>query len=205
MELTPRQKSVFEVLCAYYRQHGYSPTVREIGDRLGLAGPAGVHRLLKILEEKGYIHSEVGKKRSWRPVERKIEPFFMPVAGEIAAGRPLDIWDHPDERLPLDPLLYGHENCFAVRVRGDSMTGMHIRDGDLAVIRPQLTVETGEIAAVLVEGTLLEATLKIVRKEWNLLELKAANPAYPLLRFQGRARERVRIVGKYVGLIRREK
>ena len=103
----------------------------------------------------------------------------------------------------MDPTFYGHEGCFAVRVTGDSMIGVHIRDGDLAVIRPQQNVENGEIAAVLVEGLLTEATLKIVRKARSLLELHSANPDYPPLCFKGRARGRVKIVGKYAGLIRK--
>lgn len=202
-ELTLRQKSVFDVICSYHRRQGYSPTVREICDKLGLAGPAGVHRILGVLEEKGFLAFTKGKNRSWRPVGWDAD-YTMPVAGRIAAGEPLDVWDNPDERIALDPLLYGDEACFALRVCGDSMVGVHIVDGDLAIIRPQPSVDSGEIAAVMVEGMLWEATLKIVKKQWNLLELHAANEAYPPLRFMGGGRKRVRIVGKYVGLVRRE-
>ena len=201
MELTPRQKSVYKVICEYHRKNGFSPTVREICTRLGLAGPAGVHRILGVLEEKGLIRSTPGKNRSWRPVN--LEPLFeMPVFGRIAAGKPLDVWDNMDESIPVDPTLYGHAACFAVRISGDSMVGEHIRDGDLAVIRPQADVESGEIAAVLIEGMLMEATLKIVRKTRYQMALHSANPDYPPICFKGRARGKVKIVGKYVGLIR---
>lgn len=202
MALTPRQESVYRVICEYHRRNGFSPTVREICEHLGLSSPAGVHRVLGVLKEAGYIRSASGKKRAWRPVEQGAL-YDMPVAGRIAAGRPLDVWENPDERVPVDPAFYGHEGCFAVRVTGDSMLGVHIREGDLAVIRPQQNVENGEIAAVLVEGLLTEATLKIVRKARSLLELHSANPDYPPLCFKGRARGRVKIVGKYVGLIRK--
>lgn len=202
MELSSRQKSVLDVIIQYHRRHGYFPTVREIGDKLGLAGPAGVHRILGVLEEKGYIVSTPGKKRS-RRLAGGYPAREMPVKGAIAAGEPLDVWEHPDERIPVDPLLYGHEGCFAVRVTGDSMIGRHIREGDLAVIRPQADVENGEIAAVLVAGMLTEAALKIIRKQRGLLELHSANPDYPPLQFFGRSRRKVRILGKYVGLIRR--
>ena len=204
MELTSRQESVLKIIWQYHREQGFSPTVREICEQLGLAGPAGVHRILKMLEQKGYIKSTSGKKRSWRPVHP--EPLHgMPVLGEIAAGEPLDIWDNMDEQLPVDPAFYGHEACFAVRVAGDSMIGMHIRDGDLAVIRPHPNVENGEIVAVLIEEMLMAATLKIIRRKRNVLALHSANPAYPTIRFSGKAREKVRILGKYVGLIRRPK
>jgi repressor LexA len=203
MELTPRQQSVYRVICEYHRKHGHSPSVREICKKLGLAGPAGVHRILGVLEEKGVIRSTPGKKRSWVPVDPE-EGQGMPVAGTIAAGRPLNIWDHPDERIGVDPGFYGHEQCFALRVAGDSMIGAHILDGDLAVIRPQADVEDGQVAAVMVEGILPEATLKKVRKKRNTLELQAANPAYPAIRFYGAERREVKILGRYVGLIRRK-
>ncbi|MFP4445533.1 MAG: transcriptional repressor LexA [Desulfosudaceae bacterium] len=201
MELTPRQQSVLDVIRDHYRRFGFSPTVREICERLGLAGPAGVHRVLRVLEDKGVIRSEPGKKRCWQPVLRP-DVRDMPVAGRIAAGAPLDVWARPDERLPVAPELYGHRDCFALLVTGDSMIGAHIQDGDLAVIRPQPDVDSGEIAAVMIAGILPEATLKVVRKTRYTLELLAVNPDYPPLVFAGAEQARVGIVGKYVGLIR---
>ncbi len=204
MELTPRQESVYKVILAYYRQHRFSPTVREIGEQLGLAGPAGIHRILKVLEARGYLSSTPGKNRSWRPVARELTP-SLPVAGTIAAGEPLAVWDNPEERLPVDPTLYGHPDCFALRVAGDSMTGVHIQNNDLAIIRPQNDVASGEIAAVIVDGMLPEATLKFVNKKIGMVELKAANPDYPPLLFEGADREKIRIMGRYVGLIRQNR
>jgi repressor LexA len=203
MELTARQHSVYRVICDYHRQYGYSPSVREICEKLGLAGPAGVHRILGVLEEKGMIRSTAGKNRSWVPVVLEKEQ-GMPIAGTIAAGMPLDVWENPEERIGVDPKLYGDVQCFALRVSGDSMTGVHILDGDLAVIRPQADVEDGQIAAVIVEDILTEATLKKVRKKRNTIELQSANPAYPAMRFYGHKKKRVRIIGKYVGLIRKD-
>ncbi|MFP4454033.1 MAG: LexA family protein, partial [Desulfobacterales bacterium] len=115
-----------------------------------------------------------------------------------------DVWDNPDERIWVDPMLYGHKGCFALRVSGDSMIGEHLLDGDLAVIRPQEAVEDGEIAAVMVEGILTEAALKRVHKKDDVLELHSANRKYPVMRFFGDGKKRVRIVGKYVGLIRKQ-
>ncbi|MFW6082220.1 MAG: transcriptional repressor LexA [Desulfosalsimonas sp.] len=202
MELTPRQESVYLVICDYHRKYGYSPSVREICEKLGLAGPAGVHRILGVLEEKGVIRSAAGKKRSWVPVVPENWQ-GMPVAGTIAAGKPLDVWDRPDERIGVDTMIFGNEDCFALRVAGDSMIEAHILDGDLAVIRPQTDVDEGQIAAVMVDGVLPEATLKKVKKKRNSLELHSANPAYKAMRFYGQRKNKVTIVGLYTGLIRR--
>ncbi|MBC2717379.1 MAG: repressor LexA [Desulfobacteraceae bacterium] len=169
---------------------------------MGLKGPAGVHRILNVLIEKGFIESTPGKKRSWRPVGGMGIEKSIPLAGHIAAGSPVSIYDHVEAFLPVDPDFYGHESCFAVRVMGDSMIDAHIQDGDLAIIVPVSDVDDGGIAAVIVEDILIEATLKIIRRKKNTLELHSANRKYPPIIFKGRDRKKVRIVGKYVGLIR---
>lgn len=210
MELTPRQLSVYEYILHHHQKYSMAPTVREICEHLGLKGPAGVHRILNVLIDKGFIESILGKKRSWRPVvgahggpnNRLDELKTIPLAGHIAAGTPISIYDHVEESLPIDPALYGHESCFAVRVKGDSMTGAHIRDGDLAIIVPVNDTDDGTIAAVIVEDMLTEATLKIIRRKRNIVELHSANRKYPPIVFKGKDRKKVRIVGKYVGLIR---
>ncbi|MEJ2154953.1 MAG: LexA family transcriptional regulator [Desulfobacteraceae bacterium] len=164
-ELTPRQQSVLDFIVEYQKEHRMAPSVREIGEHLGLSAPAGIHRLLHVLKEKGYIVAEPGKKRSWS--------------------------------------VFGGDNCFGLRVKGDSMIGAHIQDGDIAIIRPQKQVGNGVIAAVLVEDLLTEATLKIVQRTGTALTLKAANPACRSLVFRYGGRKRVSIVGKLVGVVRR--
>lgn len=206
MELTPRQLSVYEYILHHHQKHGMAPTVREICEDLGLKGPAGVHRILHILIDKGFIESMPGKKRSWRPVGgsniRLDEPKTIPLAGHIAAGTPISVYDHVEEFLPIDPALYGHESCFAVRVSGDSMIDAHIADGDLAIIVPVDDTDDGAIVAVIVDDLLIEATLKFIRRKRNVIELHSANRGYPPIVFKGRDRKKVRVVGKYVGLIR---
>ena len=96
----------------------------------------------------------------------------------------------------------GAKRCFGLRVKGDSIIDAHILDGDLVIIRPQQRVESREIAAVMVEGLLLEATLKIVRCTRSTLTLESANPAYSPLVFKGPQRRQVVILGRYVGLLR---
>ena len=108
-----------------------------------------------------------------------------------------------EEELAVSPSLFGCETCFGLKVKGDSMIGEYIVDGDIAIIRPQKRVENGEIAAVVVEDLLPEATLKRVRRSRSTLILEAANPAYDPLVFKGRSRSQVRIIGKFVGVVRR--
>jgi repressor LexA len=201
-DLTPRQKSVLEFIMAYQKENRMAPSVREIGGHLGLSAPAGIHRLLHVLKEKGYIVAEPGKKRSWR-LARHITGQGIPVLGDIAAGVPMEAIENIEEELRIDPSVFGCDHCFGLRVNGDSMIGANIQDGDIAIIRPQKQVKNGGIAAVLVEDLLPEATLKIVQRTGTALTLKAANPAYRSLVFRYGGRKRVSIVGKLVGVIRR--
>ena len=201
-DLTPRQKSVLDFILDYQKSHRMAPTVREIGEHLGLSAPAGIHRLLHVLKEKGYIVAEAGKKRSWRPA-RNITGRGIPLLGDIAAGVPIEAIENVDEELRVDPEVFGCDHCFGLRVRGDSMIGANIQDGDIAVIRPQRRVANGSIAAVVVEDLLPDATLKIVRRTKTALTLKAANPAYRSMVFRYGGRKRVSIIGKFMGIIRR--
>jgi repressor LexA len=205
-DLTPRQKSVLDFVIAFQRQHRMAPTVREIGAYLGLSGPAGIHRILNILKDKGYILAEPGKKRAWR-FSREIAhpdvPRGIPLIGSIAAGTPIEAVENWETELAVSPDVFGCKRCFGLRVRGDSMIDAHIMDGDLAIIRPQPRVEKGEIAAVLVQAQLPEATLKIVRWTRSSLFLEPANAAFPPLVFKGPQRGQVSILGKFVGILRR--
>lgn len=201
-DLTPRQKSVLDFIIAFQQEHHMAPTVREIGACLGLRAPAGIHRILNILKDKGYLLAEPGKMRSWR-FTKGITGQGIPLVGTIAAGLPVEAIENLEEELALSPDLFGCERCFALRVKGDSMIDAHIMDGDLAIIRSQKRVANGAIAAVLVQDILLEATLKIVRYTQTALSLEPANPAYSALVFKGRQRKYVSILGQYVGIVRR--
>ena len=201
-DLTPRQKSVLDFIIAFQQEHRMAPTVREICAHLGLSGPAGIHRILGVLKDQGYIISEPGKKRSWR-VSKENTGKGIPLVGTIAAGVPLEAIENFEEELAVSPRMFGCDNCFGLRVSGDSMIEAHILDGDLAIIRPQQRVENGEIAAVTVEGTLPEATLKIVRRDRSSLSLVPANSAHSPLVFKGPQRKQVAVIGKLVGIVRR--
>ncbi|MFH1147659.1 MAG: transcriptional repressor LexA [Pseudomonadota bacterium] len=201
MELTARQKGVLEFIRDHHERFGIPPSVREICANLGLRGPAGIHRILNVLIAKGYLTAIAGKKRSWC-LTNTAKP-RIPVLGRIAAGTPIEAIADNGEDLPLDPEIFGCDECFVLRVQGDSMVDAHIIDGDFAVIRPQDIARSGEVVAVMVECLLPEATLKTLRRKRNVTELHAENSAYPPLVFKGREQKRIRIIGKFVGLVRR--
>ena len=200
-ELTARQRSVLQFVIDYHRRHRVAPSVREIGRGVGLRSPAGVHRILDILKARGYLDSEPDKQRTWR-FAGPLDGPGLPVLGAIAAGAPIEALGEVEEMVAVSPLLFGDEACFGLRVRGDSMEGAHILDGDLAVIRPGVRVISGQIGAVLVADLLTEATLKIVRRDGQTLTLAAANPAYADMVFRNRERRQVTIVGKLAGVVR---
>ncbi|NNG01372.1 MAG: transcriptional repressor LexA [Desulfobacteraceae bacterium] len=201
-DLTPRQHSVLEFIVTYQQEHRIAPTVREIADYLGLRSPGGIHRILTVLKEKGYILSDAGKKRAWRfrvPITGK----GIPVIGKIAAGQPIEAVENMAEELSISPDVFGCGRCFSLKVQGDSMIDAHIVDGDLAIIRPQQTAENGEIAAVIIHEVPEEATLKRIRRRGKTLILEPANDAYDSLVFKGKDIARVSIIGKLVGVVRK--
>jgi repressor LexA len=168
---------------------------------LGLSSPGSLLKHIRALESRGLLETIPGKKRAWRVVGEEASR-TIPLLGRIAAGTPILATQNRDEELPVDPALFGADSAFALRVRGDSMRDAHIRDGDIAVIRPQQDAEDGEIVAAMVEDLEPEATLKILRRTAEQLELHPANPEHSIIVFQGRERERVKVIGKLIGVIR---
>lgn len=201
MGVTSRQQQILTFISRFQRRHGFPPSLREICLELGLASPGSLLKHIRTLESLGLLEAAPGKKRAWRVTTDEAAP-AIPLLGRIAAGTPIPALEHRDEVLPVDPMLFGAESAFALRVRGDSMKDAHIRDGDLAVIRPQQDAEDGEIVAALVEDLEPEATLKILRRSKDKVELHPANPEHPVFVFEGQDRGRVTIVGKLIGVIR---
>jgi repressor LexA len=200
--MTKRQKQVLEFMKRFLDDNGYMPSVREICDGMNLASPGSLFKHLTALEKEGVLNRTPGKKRSWHLTERSEEPYFIPVLGQIAAGAPILAEENWEEEIQVDPKMFGFPECFAVRVKGDSMIDAHIGDGDLAVIRPQRMANQGEIVAVLIDGLQPEATLKIFRRKDDTIELRPANPIYKSMYFHGPDTERITILGKLVGVIR---
>ena len=201
-DLAPRQCSVLAFITDFQREFAIAPTVREIADHLGLRSPGGIHRILGVWKERGYLDSQEAKMRSWRSV-KPLPGGGIPLIGEIAGGLPMEAVEHLQETLAISPEVFGCAPCFALQVCGDSMSGAHIMDGDLAIIRRQAQVENGEIAAVVVEDLLTEATLKIVRRKGWELRLEPAKRRYWALVFKGAQRRHLVILGRLAGIVRR--
>src|SRR3990170_5966841 len=148
---TPRQRQVYEFLRAYIRRHGSAPTYEEIRRHFGFRSYHAVQKHLRALEERGELRSPWGgRKRALTLVEppphalaQAAAGAFVPLFGEVAAGRPLEPFEHP-EPVEIPPsLLRGGEN-FALRVRGNSMIDEGIHDGDIVIVRRQTTAENGQ-------------------------------------------------------------
>jgi repressor LexA len=178
-ELTDKQQKIYEFIRSRIQDGGIPPTVREIGDYFGIT-VKGAYDHLKAIEKKGYIRCEQNKSRA---IELLIDKegrvprtVAVPLVGDIAAGSPIlaeeNITDYLD--FPKDLLGRGSE-YFALKVRGDSMTGAGINNGDIAIIAKSPTARDGEIIAALVEG---EATLKRLKKKDGSVQLVPENPSY---------------------------
>lgn len=208
MKLTERKRQILELFGKSQSRQGFPPSVREIVEDLGLSSAGSLHKHLQAMEQGGYLERTQGKKRTWKLTQKAWDvigrplPPTLPLIGQIAAGTPILAEQNREDELPVDPSLFGYEDAFALRVKGDSMIDAHIRDGDLAIIRPQDDAEDGRIVAVLVEGLEPEATLKVFRRRNGTVELHPANPQYKPLRFQGEEKSKVRILGRLIGVIR---
>ena len=205
--LTERQRQILELIRVRVADRGYPPTVREIGEAVGLASPSSVHAQISTLVKAGRLRRDPSKTRALvvidevRPAPKPVrsDPTSLrsvPLLGAIAAGAPLLAEQHVDSVLTLPTQLVGQGETFMLEVQGESMTGAGILSGDRVVVRAQPTVENGEIAAVLVDET--EATIKRVRFGTDgRIELLSENPEYPPL-----VPDDPRILGKVVTVIR---
>ncbi len=201
MTITHRQQQVLNFIARFQAREGFPPSVREICAHLGLQSPGSLIKHLRALEGEGLLSRNPGKKRAWK-LTRPLRPGTLPLIGQIAAGTPILAAENREDEIPVDPWLFGDEDSFALRVKGDSMIEAQIKDGDLAVIRPQEEAVNGSIVAVLVEGLETEASLKTIRRGPGRLELISANAAYAPLVFEGEDVGRVKVLGRLVGLIR---
>lgn len=169
----PRTSSKQEEIQAYIEQfvaeNGYAPSVREIGAAVGLRSTASVSYHLNQLQEKGLLSFEPGKKRAITTQTGRSGQ--IPILGVVTAGLPILAVENREGALPWD----GDPCCFALRVRGDSMLGAGILDGDLVVVRPQPTAEEGQIVVALLGE---EATVKRLHRSRGEVWLQPENPAY---------------------------
>jgi repressor LexA len=206
--LTDRQREIWEFLVRYVEAHGYPPTVREIGQEVGLASPSTVHAHLANLERAGMLRRDPTKPRALEllaPHRRESKPqpepdvHRLPLVGQIAAGGPLLAEQNVEEYLAVpEPLARGGEE-FLLRVRGESMINAGILDGDFVVVRRQQDAGNGEIVAALAgeDEAADEATVKRFYRENGRVRLQPENdalePMYPPY---------VQVLGKVIGVFR---
>jgi len=207
-ELTSRQEEILEFISAFSVQHGMPPTVREIGERFRVT-PRAAFDHLRALERKGVLKRRETRGRTSRALTLARPPHTgefrrVPVLGRIAAGAPLLAEEHRDGELPLAPsaLPGPAEDFFALRVRGDSMIGAHICDGDLVVVRKQSAAQPNDIVvAMLGEGSEAEATVKRFVPDGSRVVLKPENPTMEPIVVDPRSRA-LKILGKVIGVVR---
>ncbi len=198
-ELSDRQARILEYIRQVTRARAYPPSVREIGEAVGLSSSSTVHNHLNQLERRGLIKRDPSKSRTVQLVdavqsaELRQAAVSIPVVGNVAAGTPILAEQNIEEHIMLSPDL-AEEGWFALRVRGDSMVDVGIFDGDLVIVRPQQDAPDGTIVVALVED---EATVKRLDRSSGRVRLLAENPAYAPIE-----PEQAAMVGAVRGLIR---
>ena len=204
--LTGRQQEIWKFLTDYVDEHGYPPTVREIGGAVGLASPSTVHAHLANLERAGLIKRDPTKPRALElrrdPMaerRRATDVHRLPLVGEIAAGGPLLAEQNVEEYVSVPEPLAGGGEEFVLRVKGDSMVNAGILDGDLAVVRRQQDANDGDIVVALAGADELadEATVKRLFRENGRVRLQPENQAMEPI-----YAEHVQILGKVTGVFR---
>ncbi|HJQ77998.1 MAG TPA: transcriptional repressor LexA [Acidimicrobiia bacterium] len=202
--LTDRQQQVLDYIKTMVEGRGYPPSVREIGDAVGLSSPSSVHAQLNSLVAAGLIRKDPSKPRAImimdeRPAAVPANPKTrdVPVLGRIAAGTPILAAEHIEDVMPLPTELVGEGPVFLLEVKGDSMIDAGIHPGDLVAIHKQPDARDGEIVAALVEGE--EATVKRLQRKDGKVILHSENPAYEPMVFT----DGVELIGKVVSVLRR--
>lgn len=193
--LTDRQAQVLEFIRDFQAEHGYPPTVREVAASFGFRSPRAAHDHMKALQKKGYLRAAPGLPRALAVLGSRRN---IPILGRIAAGAPILAVEEADEFLDLEPSFFGSGRFFALRVKGDSMVGDHIQEGDLVILKAQEQARSGEVVAVLLED---EVTLKHFHPTKQGVELRAANPRVKTILVQ--PGEELRILGVMAGLVRK--
>jgi repressor LexA len=200
VELTGRQQEIWSFLVEYVDRHGYPPTVREIGEAVGLASPSTVHAHLANLERAGLLRRDPTKPRALELTGRETESVVtmpkLPLLGQIAAGGPLLAEQNVEDELAVPESLRGD---FLLRVKGDSMIEAGILEGDIVVVRRAQDARNGEIVVALAgdDESADEATVKTFYKEKGRVRLQPENSALEPI-----YADHVQVLGKVVGVFR---
>lgn len=193
---TPRQQAILNTIRDFTREHGYPPSVREIGERVGLSSSSTVQCHLRTLEKKGLIRRDPTKPRalvSGSDYSRDV--VTIPIVGRVAAGIPITSVENIEDEFTLPSSFIKRSDSFMLRVKGDSMVDAAILDGDLVLVSPQPVANNGEIIVADIDG---EATVKRFYKEENRIRLQPENkfmePIYT---------DRATVLGKVTAVIRK--
>ncbi|MEY8040648.1 transcriptional repressor LexA [Saccharopolyspora cebuensis] len=203
--LSERQLKVLDAIRTWMREHGYPPSVREIGDAVGLTSTSSVAYQLRVLERKGYLRRDPHRPRTVGvlvagegddgELAGRTKPAYVPVVGRIAAGGPILAEEAIEDVFPLPKEIVGDGTLFLLRVVGDSMTDLAITDGDWVAVRQQPDAENGDVVAAMIEG---EATVKTFKRTDEHVWLMPHNSAYePILG------DDAKVLGKVVAVLRR--
>ena len=200
LKLTKRQQEIFEFIKSYSSQHGYPPTVRDIGKAIGLTSSSTVHAHLSNLEKLGLIRRDPTKPRALEMLGQAAKkvvpgPSGLPVVGRVAAGAPVLAEENIEEYVDVPEIAGGDAGEYVLRVHGESMKDAGILEGDYVVVRPQDTAADGEIVVALVGE---EATVKRFFKESDHIRLQPENATMEPIRVR-----EVQILGRVVGVCRR--
>ncbi|MGC7100567.1 transcriptional repressor LexA [Amycolatopsis lurida] len=203
--LTVRQSQVLEVIRAWVDRFGYPPSVREIGEAVGLNSTSSVSHQLRALQRKGYLRRDANRPRAvgvlaadaepGTPIEQMPKPAYVPLVGRIAAGGPVLAEQSVEDVYPLPKDIVGEGDVFLLSVTGDSMVDAAITDGDWVVVRQQPTANNGEIVAAMIDG---EATVKTYKLKDGHIWLMPHNEAYDPI-----PGDDATILGKVVAVLRR--
>ncbi|HVJ48993.1 transcriptional repressor LexA [Desulfitobacterium sp.] len=198
-DLSQRQTEILSFIKQAIRRKGYPPSVREIGDAVGLMSSSTVHGHLQTLEDKGYIRRDPVKPRaievldnSHDAIEKKVVQ--VPIVGRVTAGQPILAQENIEDTFPLPLELVNDDQVFFLKVRGESMINAGILNGDLILVRQQSTAINGEIVVALIGD---EATVKRFYREKTLIRLQPENSLMEPIYSQD-----VTILGKVIGVFR---
>jgi repressor LexA len=199
LKLTKRQQEIFDFVKRYAGEHGYPPTVRDIGKAIGLTSSSTVHAHLANLEKLGVLRRDPTKPRAIEVLVGKAKaaarPSGLPVVGQVAAGQPVLAEENIEEYVEVPSFAGGEEGEFVLRVKGDSMKDIGIFEGDHVIVRGQDTARNGEIVVALVGD---EATVKRFFREPDHVRLQPENSAVEPIRSRD-----VQVLGRVVGVCRR--
>lgn len=202
-KLSPRQQAIMDFIKHEVKSKGYPPSVREIGEAVGLASSSTVHGHLERLEKKGLLRRDPTKPRAIEILDQqpdstdtfRTSATKVPVIGKVTAGEPILATENIEDYYPLPEHMVGDYEVFMLRIQGESMINAGILDGDYVIVRQQQSAENGDVVVAMTEEN--EATVKRFFQEKDHIRLQPENPTMEPIRLK-----QVAILGKVIGLIR---